>query len=130
VPALKQFPVQNDKVEPRYLGSTLSFAYYFQQALAYPAIPCLDNKFGESISFVFGYGFGVEVGEGIGVGMTSLAASVTVSGMPIRIQRRKASITSGLRWLLGSVTPKYTDLDKVNPGSVILTGEIMFRYLD
>jgi isocitrate dehydrogenase len=26
--------------------------------------------------------------------------------------------------------PKYTDLDKVNPGSVILSGEMMFRYLD
>lgn len=25
--------------------------------------------------------------------------------------------------------PKYTDLDKVNPGSVILSGEMMFRYL-
>ena len=25
--------------------------------------------------------------------------------------------------------PKYADLDKVNPGSVILSGEIMFRYL-
>jgi isocitrate dehydrogenase len=26
--------------------------------------------------------------------------------------------------------PKYTDLDKVNPGSVILSGEMMFRYMD
>ena len=26
--------------------------------------------------------------------------------------------------------PKYTGLDKVNPGSVILSGEMMFRYLD
>jgi isocitrate dehydrogenase len=26
--------------------------------------------------------------------------------------------------------PKYTDLDKVNPGSVILSGEMMFRYID
>jgi isocitrate dehydrogenase len=25
--------------------------------------------------------------------------------------------------------PKYTDLDKVNPGSVILSGEMMFRYM-
>ena len=25
--------------------------------------------------------------------------------------------------------PKYADLDKVNPGSVILSGEMMFRYL-
>jgi isocitrate dehydrogenase len=25
--------------------------------------------------------------------------------------------------------PKYTNLDKVNPGSVILSGEMMFRYL-
>jgi isocitrate dehydrogenase len=25
--------------------------------------------------------------------------------------------------------PKYTDLDKVNPGSVVLSGEMMFRYL-
>lgn len=26
--------------------------------------------------------------------------------------------------------PKYTDLDKVNPGSVVLSGEMMFRYMD
>jgi len=26
--------------------------------------------------------------------------------------------------------PKYADLDKVNPGSVILSGEMMFRYMD
>jgi isocitrate dehydrogenase len=26
--------------------------------------------------------------------------------------------------------PKYTDLDKVNPGSVILSGEMMLRYMD
>ena len=26
--------------------------------------------------------------------------------------------------------PKYTNLDKVNPGSVILSGEMMLRYLD
>ncbi|MBI2349278.1 MAG: isocitrate dehydrogenase (NADP(+)), partial [Deltaproteobacteria bacterium] len=25
--------------------------------------------------------------------------------------------------------PKYADLDKVNPGSVILSGEMMFRYM-
>jgi isocitrate dehydrogenase len=25
--------------------------------------------------------------------------------------------------------PKYTDLDKVNPGSVVLSGEMMFRYM-
>jgi isocitrate dehydrogenase len=25
--------------------------------------------------------------------------------------------------------PKYTNLDKVNPGSVILSGEMMFRFL-
>ena len=25
--------------------------------------------------------------------------------------------------------PKYTDLDKVNPGSVILSGEMMLRYM-
>ena len=25
--------------------------------------------------------------------------------------------------------PKYADLDKVNPGSVVLSGEMMFRYM-
>ena len=31
---------------------------------------------------------------------------------------------------LVEIAPKYSGLDKVNPGSVILSGEMMFRYLN
>jgi hypothetical protein len=48
-------------------------------------------------SFCFPYGFGVGVKVGTGVGIASLPASSAVLGISIKIQRRKASSTSGLR---------------------------------